>query len=71
MVRAKLMVSQVLGVRLPVLLFPPGHVLLLSLFSLGKVFGKLSLLQRVPVVQEPVRWDDLSLVGTATRAVGN
>lgn len=54
------------GRGLAILLLPPGHVLLLPLFSLGEKVRELGLLQGMPVVEHPVRRNDLSLERTAT-----
>lgn len=58
-------------ILLSVLLLPPGNVLQLALLAPSKVFGILGLLQRMPIVQDPVRRDDLSLECTAANAVRN
>lgn len=51
---------------LSVLLLPPGHVLQLAGLSLGEEVWELGLLQGMPVVQHPVRGNDLTLEGTTT-----
>lgn len=65
--------SVVVRVRivLAVLLLPPGDVLELALFAARKVLGVLGLLQRMPVVEDPVGRNDLAFVRTAAGAVGD
>lgn len=51
---------------LAVLLLPPGHVLQLPGLSFSEIVGELRLLQGMPVVQNPVRGNHLSLEGTSS-----
>ena len=50
------------------LLLPHGDELLLALLAPLEVLGIVGLLQRVPVVEDPVRGGDYSLVGYTAHA---
>lgn len=65
------MVSQILGIWLAILLLPPDHKFFLALFAFGKILWILRLLQRMPVVQQPIWWDDLTLKRTTASTISN
>lgn len=65
------MVTQVLWIWFAVLLFPPCNEFRFALFTFRKIFWILCFLQRMPVVDDPIRWYYLSFEGAATNTVSN
>lgn len=66
-----LLVMMRIRILLAVLLLPPSDVLQLAFFATREVLGILGLLQRMPVVEDPVGRNDLPFERTAAGAVGD